>query len=92
MSATGTVSIPRCPLCNSMRSRIELRPCIGMESEGDTTYMINGSVKRCLTCGHTWDRTASRGIGLKNYPHPRAKAKQPGLLTRLFNRFFPHLK
>lgn len=91
--STETVTIPRCPRCNSMNIRQELRPCIGMESEGDTTYMVNGSIKRCWTCGHAWDRTASRGVGLKNYPQIQPKHPERALSfwTRLFQRLFPFI-
>jgi hypothetical protein len=80
-----------CPRCYSSKVVRELRPCIGMEHEGDTTYMLNGAVTRCKNCGHAWDRTAFRGMGLKNYPYIQPKAapaKRPGLLTRLFRRIF----
>ncbi len=80
-----------CPVCSSLRVIRELRPCIGMETDGDTTYMVNGSVSRCMACGHLWDRTASRGLGPQNYPQvKRAQpAPRPGFWTRLFQRLFP---
>jgi hypothetical protein len=53
--------------------------------------MLNGAVTRCGNCGHAWDRTASRGMGIKNYPYTQPKAalaKRPGSLTRLFRHIF----
>lgn len=80
--STETITIPRCPVCNSALIHREMRPYIGMETEGDTTYMLNGSIDRCQTCGHAWNRTARRGVGLKNYP--LAPKPKPGFWARLF--------
>lgn len=91
MTGPTLTALPHCPCCFSIRVRKELRPCIGLESEGDLTYMVNGSVLRCEACGHAWDRQASRGLALRNYPHlpgPPAPPK-PGFWTRLLRRLFP---
>ena len=92
MTGPTLTALPHCPCCFSIRIRKELRPCIGLESDGDMTYMVNGSVLRCDSCGHAWDRKASRGMGLKNYPrlsHQITHPRRPGFWTRLFQRLFP---
>lgn len=34
----------------------------------DAGRVINGTSRRCLTCGHVWDRTAKRAVEVEADP------------------------
>lgn len=79
-------AMPRCPKCQSFHVTLHLRPGASTEKGNQTSTFVNVTYKMCLSCGHTWDRQAFRGVTTYTSPDPK-----PGFWTRLFHAIFPHL-
>lgn len=54
-----------CPACGSFHIHTQVRP---MSTCDDAGHFLNGTSRHCLTCGHVWDRTATRAVGLQVEP------------------------
>lgn len=50
-----------CPQCGSIKVAMHVGPAVSTEATAGGFYYINRTHKLCQSCGHIWDRVASRG-------------------------------